>query len=93
MTIIKRFEEMEVWKLVRELTQCLYSISNNRLSSRDVGLREQIRRASIGIVSNIAGGFGSRSNPSFRRFQAAARGSTAEIRAQLYPACDLGYIL
>ena len=89
---IKRFEEMEVWKLARDLTRNIYSISNNPSFFRDFGLREQIRRASISIVSNIAEGFESQSNPSFCRFLASARGSAAEVRAQLYLALDLNHI-
>ncbi len=92
MRISQRFEEMEVWKLARELTKCTYSISNSRLFFQCIELREQICREAICIVSNIAGGFESQSNPGFCRFSAAARGATAEIRAQLCLACDLGYI-
>jgi four helix bundle protein len=89
---IQRFEEMDVWKLARELTRNIYSISNHRDFFRDFGLREQIRRASISIVSNIAEGFESQINPGFCRFLASARGSAAEIRAQLYLASDFHYI-
>lgn len=57
---IKRFEEMEVWRLARNLVRNIYSASGDSLFFRDFGLREQIRRASIRIVSNIAEGFESR---------------------------------
>ncbi len=89
---LKRFEEMEVWRMARELARRVYSVSANRAFFRDYALRDQIRRASVSIVSNIAEGFESQSNPSFCRFLASARGSTAEVRAQLYLAMDLGYI-
>jgi four helix bundle protein len=59
---------------------------------RDYSLRDQIRRAAISIVSNIAEGSESQSNPSFIRYLASARGSAAEVRAQLYLALDFGYI-
>jgi four helix bundle protein len=89
---IQRFEEMDVWQAARSLIRSIYSISSSRLFSRDFGLRDQIRRASVSIASNIAEGFESQSNPSFCRFLASARGSAAEVRAQLYLALDLGYI-
>jgi four helix bundle protein len=89
---IQRFEEMDVWQVARSLIRSIYSISNNRLFSRDFGLRDQILRASVSIASNIAEGFERQSNPSFCRFLACARGSAAEVRAQLYLALDLGYI-
>jgi len=89
---LKRFDETEVWKAARELAVGVYSVSQKPIFRGDYGLRDQIRRASISIVSNIAEGFDSQSNPSFCRYLASARGSTAEVRAQLYLAKDLGYI-
>jgi four helix bundle protein len=55
-------------------------------------LRDQIRRATVSIVSNIAEGSDSQSNPIFIRYLASARGSVAEVRTQLYLALDFGYI-
>jgi four helix bundle protein len=89
---LKRFEEMEVWASARSLVKDIYAISQGHPFFADFGLRDQIRRASISIASNIAEGFESQSNPSFIRFLASARGSAAEVRAQLYLALDLGYI-
>ncbi len=92
MSKISRFEEMEVWKLARAFTVRIYSVSGSALFRRDFALRDQIRRASVSIVSNIAEGFESQSNSTFCRFLGVARASTAEVRAQLYLALDLGYI-
>jgi four helix bundle protein len=89
---LKRFEEMDVWKSARDLIRNVYSISKNSLFFHDFGLRDQIRRASISIASNIAEGFESQSNSIFCRYLASARGSAAEVRAQLIAAYDLGYI-
>lgn len=89
---LKRFEEAEVWQSARILVRSVYSVSRSRPFSTDYALREQIRRASISIASNIAEGFDSQSNPTFCGFLASARGSVAEVRAQLYIALDLGYI-
>ena len=92
MSKLSRFEEMEVWTLARTLNRRIYSVSAREAFSRDFGLRDQIRRASVSIASNIAEGFESQSNPSFIRFLATARGSAAEVRAQLYLALDLEYV-
>jgi four helix bundle protein len=92
MSKLRRFEEMEVWVSARSLVSGIYAVSQNSSFSRDYGLRDQIRRASISVASNIAEGFESQSNPNFIRFLASARGSAAEVRAQLYLAFDLGYI-
>ncbi len=89
---LERFEEMEMWKSARALVVKVYSISHAPMFAHDYALRDQIRRASVSIVSNIAEGFESQSNPSFCRFLASARGSAAEVRAQLYLASDLGYV-
>ena len=89
---LKRFEEMEVWKLARKLTVSIYTISDKPPFSRDYGLRDQIRKAFISIVSNIAEGLESQSNLSFCRFLSCAKASAGEVRAQLYLANDLGYL-
>ena len=92
MSKLSRFEDMEVWTLARTLNRRIYSVSGTEAFSRDFGIRDQIRRASVSIASNIAEGFESQSNPSFIRFLATARGSAAEVRAQLYLALDLQYV-
>jgi four helix bundle protein len=83
---------MEAWTSARSLVRDIYAASRNSSFAKDYGLRDQIRRASISIAGNIAEGFESQSNPSFVRYLASARGSAAEVRAQLYLALDLGYI-
>jgi four helix bundle protein len=83
---------MEVWQRARELTRDLYAISNQGSFSRDIGLREQVRRAAVSIVSNIAEGFERRGDREFARFLLMAKGSAGEIRAQLYVAFDLDYL-
>jgi len=86
------FEDMEVWQKARELTRDLYAISTQGRFSRDFGLREQVRRAAVSIVSNIAEGFERRGDREFARFLSVAKGSAGEVRAQLYVALDLGYL-
>jgi len=83
---------MEVWISARALVKSIYAISSTPLFSKDYGLRDQIRRASVSIASNIAEGSESQTNSSFCRFLYSARASAAEVRTQLYLALDLNYI-
>jgi four helix bundle protein len=92
MPTIKRFEDMEVWHTSRELTHLVYKLTRNEMFARDFGLCNQMRRASVSIMSNIAEGFESRTNMLFKDFLGRAKGSAGELRAQLYVACDIGYI-
>jgi four helix bundle protein len=85
---ITRFEEIEGWKKARELTRQIYSITATGPFSKDFALRDQIRRATISIMSNIAEGFGRDGNKEFIQFLAVAKGSSGEVRAQLYVALD-----
>jgi len=86
------FEEFDVWKLARSVTKEIYIETNQSIWSKDYGFKDQIRRASISIISNIAEGSQRGSNKEFVRFLAIAKGSAAEVRAQLYVALDLSYI-
>jgi four helix bundle protein len=92
MASIVRFEEIGAWEKSRELTRQIYAITNGGKLSRDYGLRDQIRRASASIMSNIAEGFERGSNKEFVQFLFIAKGSAGEVRAQLYIALDQGYI-
>ena len=92
MATITRFEEIEAWQLGRELTRLVYSWSNSGRFARDFGLRDQIRRAAVSIISNIAEGFESKTQALFIDFLGRAKGSAGEVRAQLYVALDQGYI-
>ncbi len=88
----KYFEDLEIWKMARELTKLIYFITNNEKLSKDFGLKEQIRRASVSIMSNIAEGFERGGNQEFIQFLYIAKGSCAEVRCQLYILLDEGYI-
>jgi four helix bundle protein len=92
MASIQRFEDIRAWQRARELTRRIYLVSGTGGFARDFGLRDQIRRASVSIVSNIAEGFGRGGTAEFRQFLSQARGSTAEVQAQLYVALDIGLI-
>jgi len=92
MALARRFEELEVWQTARELTRQVYAASNRGSFAHDYGLRDQIRRAAVSIMSNIAEGFESGTRPLFIKFLGVARGSAGEVRAQLYVALDAGYL-
>lgn len=92
MSPIREFEDMEVWKVARLLTHRIYRMTAEGIWSRDYGLRDQIRRSAVSIMSNIAEGFESDGAAQFQRFLSYAKGSAGEVRAQLYVALDAGYI-
>ncbi|MBS1794052.1 MAG: four helix bundle protein [Acidobacteria bacterium] len=92
MATIERFEDLEAWKIARELTKEVYRVSKNDSFFRDYGLRDQICRASVSVMSNIAEGFERDGNKEFVNFLSIAKGSSGEVRSQLYVALDQDYI-
>ncbi len=82
------FEELSIWQQAKELTKEIYEMMQN---SRDWGLRDQIQRASVSIMNNIAEGSESGSAPSYIRFLNIAKGSSAEVRSMLYLYGEFGY--
>ncbi|MUU79834.1 four helix bundle protein [Winogradskyella endarachnes] len=93
MAKISSFEDINAWQKARELNTEIYNLTNkNNSFSKDFGLRDQIRRCSISISSNIAEGFERETNKEFRRFLYIAKASAGEFRSQLYLASDLDYI-
>jgi four helix bundle protein len=88
----ERFEELDVWQRARELTRSVYDLSDQGAFARDFGLRDQMRRAAVSVMSNIAEGFESRTQGLFIEFLGRARGSAGELRAQLYVALDREYL-
>jgi len=86
------FEDLEVWKTARELTNRIYKITTNGSFSKDYGLRDQIRRAAVSIMSNIAEGYERCGNQELIQFLSIAKGSSGEVRSQLYVAMDQEYI-
>ncbi len=92
MAKINRFEDIEAWQMARELTVNIYQITCKEEFGRDYGMKDQIRRASVSIMNNIAEGFERGSNMDFAKFLYISRGSAGEVRSLLYIAKDLGYI-
>ena len=89
---VKYFEDLEVWKETRRLTKEIYAATQDAKFSKDFGLRDQIRRAAVSVMSNIAEGFERGGNQEFIQFLYIAKGSCGEVRSQLYVALDQGYI-
>ncbi|HLF88415.1 MAG TPA: four helix bundle protein [Anaerolineales bacterium] len=92
MATVEQFEDLEVWQNARKLTNLIYDYSDVGSFSRDFGLRDQMRRASVSVMSNIAEGFESRTQALFIEYLGRAKGSAGELRAQLYIAPDRKYI-
>jgi four helix bundle protein len=89
---IKRFEDLEVWQLARELVKQIYALSGNTQLSKDFGLRNQLQRSAVSIMSNIAEGFERKSKKEFIQFLNVAKASSGELRSQLYVTLDLEYL-
>ena len=89
---VKVFEDLEVWKEARRLTQRIHHLTKDQSFAKDFGLRDQIRRASLSIMSNIAEGFERGGNQEFIQFLYVAKASCGEVRSQVYVALDQGYV-
>jgi four helix bundle protein len=89
---IERFEDLIAWQKARQLTAEIYRITALGEFVRDFGLRDQIRRAAVSVMSNIAEGFDRASRSEFHQFLVIAKASCAEVRSQLYVALDAGHI-
>lgn len=90
--VAKKFEDLLFWQKARTLTKQIYTYARKSVFAADYGLRDQIQRSSVSVMSNIAEGFGRGGNAEFVHFLFIAKGSLSEVRSQLYVATDLGYI-
>lgn len=86
------FEELIAWQKARELTGNIYQVTAKGKFAGDFGLKDQIRRAAVSIMSNIAEGYDRGGRAEFHQFLVIAKGSCAEVRSQLYVAHDVNYI-
>ena len=89
---IQRFEDFIAWQKARVLTTTVYQLTSQGGFARDYGLRDQIRRAAVSIMANIAEGFERSGASQFLHFLAIAKASCAELRSHLYVALDVGYL-
>jgi len=92
MNKVEQFEDLQVWQMAHDLSVAIYSLTKDGDFSKDLGLRDQIQRASVSVMSNIAEGFERYSRQEFKQFLSIARGSCAEVRSQIQLAKSLGYI-
>jgi four helix bundle protein len=89
---IKKFEELRIWQESRELTKFVYKLTSKSIFKSDYGLKDQIQRAAVSVMTNIAEGFERDSNKEFIKFLKYSKGSCGEVRSLLYVALDLDYI-
>ena len=92
MATYESFEELQVWQKARQLVNEVYTLSKNSTFGRDLGLRDQIRRAADSVMSNVAEGFERGGTGEFIQFLSMTKGSAGEVRSQLYVAHDQGYL-
>jgi four helix bundle protein len=92
MPTIRRFEDLNVWKAARVLVNLVYEKSSKTGFAKDFALRDQIRKAAISVMSNIAEGLDAGYDKEFIRFLGFSFRSASEVQSQLYTALDLGYI-
>ena len=88
----KNIEELLVWQRARELVNKVYDLTKNQSFRKDFSLVDQIRRAVISVMCNIAEGYERGSNVEFIQFLYIAKASCGEVRTQLMIAFDQGYI-
>lgn len=91
MGTLQSFTELECWRASRTMVKAVYQVSAQGSFSRDFGLRDQIRKAAISAMSNIAEGFERGSRKENIHFLRIAKASVAEVESQLYAALDVGY--
>lgn len=92
MSTVKQFEELEVWKTSRQFTVLVYKLTGQEAFSKDFGLKDQLCRAAVSVMSNIAEGFESQTQAQFVRYLGFAKASAGEARSQLYIDLDIGYL-
>lgn len=92
MATVQRFEELRIWQESRQLVREIYRLTKTKPFVRDFGLNNQIQRAAVSVMSNIAEGFERGSNKEFIQYLFQSKASCGEVRSQLYIALDLEYI-
>jgi four helix bundle protein len=88
----KTFEDLKVWQDSRDFVKSIYELTSSNNFAKDYGLKDQIQRAAVSIMNNIAEGFERNNNKEFIIFLKYSKGSAGEIRSMLYVALDLNYI-
>jgi four helix bundle protein len=88
----RSYKDINAWKKACKVTRSIYEITSEGPLKRDFGLRDQMRRSAVSVMSNIAEGFGRGGNKEFVLYLGYARGSLRELQSQLHVALDVGYI-
>lgn len=86
------YQKLKIWQEARMLNKEIYLISSKFPKTENYGLRNQIRRASVSVVSNIAEGSGYESDPQFLKYLFISLGSLCEVETQCFVSLDLGYL-
>jgi four helix bundle protein len=89
---IQKFEDLKVWQDARVFVNEIYRLTSNDKFRMDFGFKDQIQRASVSIMNNIAEGFERDNNKEFIKFLIYSKGSAGEVRSLIYLAFDLKYI-
>ena len=92
MAKIERFEDIEAWQQARVVVKSVYMMTKKGQFQKDWGLKDQIQRAAVSVMSNIAEGFERRSDRDFCQFLFIAKASAGELRSLSYVAYDIEYI-
>jgi len=92
MSLVTRFEEIQAWQEARKLVKMAYQLTHTGMLAKDFGLRDQLQRAAVSSMANIAEGFDCESKAEFARFLGIARRSAVEVQSLLYAAFDNLYI-
>ncbi len=90
--MIKRFEDVDVWKEARKLVNMIYDLTDKGLFKNDFGLKEQIQKAAVSSMSNVAEGFDSDTKQQFIQMLSYTKRSSSEVQSELYVALDRKYI-
>jgi four helix bundle protein len=89
---VTRFEDLIGWQRSRELNKLTYEFTQKGLLNKEFTLRDQMRRSSLSVMSNIAEGFDRGGDKEFVQYLFISKGSCSELRSQLYAAKDAGYL-
>ena len=92
MPTVKQFEDLDIWKLAREICKEVHRLTNTSHFNKDFSLKDQMRRSSGSIMDNIAEGFEREGRKEFIQYLSVSKGSAGECRSQLYRAYDNNYI-
>ena len=92
MATVQRFEDLTVWLEAKSLVKAIYLLTGKGAAGRDFGFRDQLRRAAVSVMSNIAEGFERGTNKEFVQYLYIAKGSAGEVRSLLWVALEVGYL-